>query len=226
MSSFKKKVYNLVPSSIKNYLDILVRHRVMKEKTSEILDNYVELNPVHIQRTKLITDRETLLNLLPKDKVICEIGVDTGDFTQKILEKTTPRKLHLIDLWGSERYPEEKFNFVKKRFDTEINSELVQIHRGYSTKVLMDFPNSYFDWVYLDSGHGFELTVNELQLLNKKIKPDGIISGHDYCRFRSDGGSRFGVVEAVNKFCVEQNFEFLYLTMETHRHLSFAIRKI
>jgi hypothetical protein len=41
-----------------------------------------------------------------------------------------------------------------------------------------------------------------------------------------NGGVRYGVVEAANEFCVRHDWEFIFLTAETHRHLSFAIRQI
>ena len=38
--------------------------------------------------------------------------------------------------------------------------------------------------------------------------------------------SRFGVIEAVYQFCVEEDWELLYLTLENAANGSFAVRKI
>jgi hypothetical protein len=204
----------------------LSSRKTFRKKQREIQGNVVSLEERHISNIQMLVDRDVLLSKLPLNAVGCEIGVDTGTYTEKITATTQPQKLHLVDVWSSKRYPEQKFRGVQEKFQEEIATGKVEINRGYSTDVLPGFPSGYFDWVYLDSGHGFSLTWQELLLLRDKVKPGGIVSGHDYCRYSHKGNIRFGVVEAVNKFCVEHDYEFLYLTMETHRHLSFAIRKI
>jgi hypothetical protein len=220
------RVYNSLPKSLKMFFSPFVIQKNLLKKQREIQGNVVSLEERHISNIQMLVDRDVLLSKLPLNAVGCEIGVDTGTYTEKIIATTQPQKLHLVDVWSSKRYPEKKFRGVKEKFQEEIATGKVEINRGYSTDVLPGFPNDYFDWVYLDSGHGFSLTWQELLLLRDKVKPGGIISGHDYCRYSHKGNIRFGVVEAVNKFCVEHDYEFLYLTMETHRHLSFAIRKI
>jgi hypothetical protein len=59
------------------------------------------------------------------------------------------------------------------------------------------------------------------------VKDGGIIAGHDYTRYGGKYGmERYGVVEAVNAFCLKYDWEMIYLTHECHRHLSYALRKI
>lgn len=220
------KLYRAMPKSIQKIFKPYVVFRSLERQNKEIKENYRELSQMHIQNLKVVLNRDELLKLMPKNGVITEIGVNVGSFTEKLLEYTQPLKIHLVDLWGSERYPEEKYSIVLNKFSEQIKEDKIEIHRGFSTTVLKDFPNEYFDWVYLDSDHGYRTTYDELIILKDKIKQGGVIAGHDYCRFASKGNARFGVVEAVNKFCVEYDYELFYLTAETHRHLSFAIRKI
>ena len=60
----------------------------------------VELEEKHISNAKLILTREKLLELLPKGGTVAELGVDNGDFSQKILSINQPEKLYLVDFWG------------------------------------------------------------------------------------------------------------------------------
>ena len=143
----------------------LLVERELKRKQAEIDDNYVELLPKNIERLEVVLNRDVLLERMPKNAIVAELGVDNGDFTAKILAKSQPKKLHLIDAWQSRRYPEEKFLAVKKRFENQRESGQIEINRGYSTDVLSNVPDGYFDWVYLDTGHGFSLTVAELALI-------------------------------------------------------------
>ncbi|MEE9379537.1 MAG: class I SAM-dependent methyltransferase [Candidatus Lokiarchaeia archaeon] len=158
--------------------------------------------------------------------MITELGVDKGDFSYKIISLTQPKKLDLIDTWDSGRYNRHKMVYVKKRFQKEIDAGKVIIIRDTSEKELKKFENGYFDWVYIDTAHSYQQTVKELELCRLKVKDDGIIAGHDYCQGNINKAIAYGVVQAVNQFCIKYNWEFIYLTHETERTLSFAIKKI
>ena len=185
-----------------------------------------KLQQKNIKNLKLVLNRENLLKQLPKNRIVAELGVDIGDFSAKIISLTNPKKIYLIDIWDSERYNMNKMNYVKKRFQKEIDSGLVIIIRGTSEKVLKKFENGYFDWVYIDTSHSYKQTVKELELCRMKVKDGGIITGHDYCRGNISQALAYGVVQAVNQFCIKFVWEFIYLTHETERNLSFAIKKI
>ena len=43
-------------------------------------------NDIHLNDAKVVKDRETLLELLPKNGVVCELGVNKGRFSEKILK--------------------------------------------------------------------------------------------------------------------------------------------
>ena len=88
------------------------------------------------------------------------------------------------------------------------------------------FEDGLFDWVYLDSDHGYENVARELEICRKKVKIGGIIAGHDYVTGQWLKRERYGVVEAVNEFCHKYNWEMIYLTNEQHRNLSYALRQI
>lgn len=186
----------------------------------------VELNERHIRHLHIVTDRAAFLSALPKGGIVAELGVDHGDFSTMILNITQPQRLHLVDVWSSARYHGGLQDLVRKKFATEIQQERVQIDLGLSTEVLPRFPDGYFDWIYIDTDHGYAVTAAELEIARTKVKPSGIIAGHDYITSNWDGGVRYGVVEAVHEFCVKYDWELILLTHETDRHLSFAIRRI
>lgn len=217
----------LIPSSLEKRILSKIKAELKKQR-QKVEDKIPKINfkPEHIANTKLLVDREELLKLLPKGGVVVELGVDHGDFSKAILEHNQPAKLHLVDYWGSTRYNQQKRKDVEDMFSDKIEKGEMEINIGLSLEVSKGFPENYFDWVYIDTGHEYELTIEELEEYMTKLKPGGVLAGHDFTRWNRLGFSRFGVVEAVSEFCVKYNWELIYLTMEVNENQSFAIRKI
>ena len=179
----------------------------------------------HIRNTKLLPNRQELLEKLPKRSIGAEIGVANGKFTSDILNYVNPQKLHLIDIWGSERYNDNLYQNVKNKFSKNIMCGQISIHRKLSLDAVNDFEDNYFDWIYIDTDHSYETTYQELKLYSKKMKSSGLILGHDYCMGNWTSRYKYGVIEAVHRFCVEQEYEILYLSMEISAQ-SFALKKL
>lgn len=162
-----------------------------------------------------VYNRERFLKYLPKNSIGAEIGVYRGDWTRSILKIVRPKELHLIDGWWiiyGKYYPwkdkrfgaspvktedaYERTRMIVKKYDKE---KACIFHVGDDLILLKSFSDGYFDWVYLDTAHEYEETVNELELLKDKVKDGGIISGDDW---RPDPKhAHHGVCKAVNEFC-------------------------
>jgi len=199
------------------------------ERRKDIEDSIPKLNlqQKHINHLKVLLDRQSLLDALPAGAVVAEIGVNEGEFSEMILKTTKPSKLHLVDAWGDPtRYTDDLKLKVKDKFKAEIAAGKVEINVGFSTDVLAKFPDRYFDWVYVDTDHTYTTTAAELGILRTKMKPGGIIAGHDYTLGNWISGFRYGVIEAVHELCVKDDWELVYLTSETHQCRNFAIRKL
>lgn len=184
------------------------------------------LQQCHLQNAILIPNRENLIDILPKQGIAAEFGVANGDFSKKILNINNPRNLHLIDIWNSERYGENLYQEVNSKFHTEQKEGKVIIHRRESLDALERFPDSFFDWIYIDTDHSYELTREELKLSAPKIKPGGFIAGHDYQQGNWVSQYRYGVMEAVSDFCHESNWEISMITMDMAEVQSFCLKKI
>ncbi|MDJ0661031.1 MAG: class I SAM-dependent methyltransferase [Crocosphaera sp.] len=159
--------------------------------------------------------RNFLVEMLPKQSIGAEIGVDTGNFSEKIINSIAPKELHLIDPWEyqvsdtyinaryggkakeGQKTMDERYLGVCDRFCSQIQSGQVQVHRGYSTDILEQFPDEYFDWIYIDGNHLYEYVLKDLELSFKKTKSGGFITGDDY---RSGGWWKGGVKQAVDEF--------------------------
>ena len=207
---------------------VTLSNRITSRFRKQLFGSYPRLNfeEKHLGHLVSLTDRVHLLRALPKDGIVAELGVNEGDFSEKILINCDPQKLVLIDVWASRRYHGGLFEKVKNRFKKELDSKQIEIIRELSFKAVELVPDQYFDWVYLDTDHTYHVTKQELELLRPKIKPGGIIAGHDYIIGNWNDGVRYGVIEAVREFCIKYNWEMIFLTHELDDHPSFAIREI
>jgi Methyltransferase domain len=165
--------------------------------------------------------RWRLLERMPRSAVCAEVGVYKGDFTRDILRVAKPRELHLIDPWWTlqgryeDFWAEERDTRAVYRQVESIAAEhaACEIHVGTSQQILPRFPDGFFDWVYLDSSHVYDQTVEELELLRRKVKPSGVIAGHDW---EPDPKHVFhGVYRAVDEFCDRYGWELWWTDIYT-----------
>jgi hypothetical protein len=180
----------------------------------------------HIDSCKMLPNRTELLKLLPQNGTVVEMGVANGDFSADILTYNRPKCLHLVDIWGSERYSSTLQNKVKNRFANQLEFGNVVINHNFSQDAVGHFPDHYFDWIYIDTTHSYAQTKLELELYAPKVKQGGIIAGHDYLLGNWTKSYKYGVMEAVHEFCVSYGYKFKYLTMDLSENQSFAIQKI
>lgn len=216
-----------IPNKIKQRLGAYYNKKrsINREQRESELPK-VPLEDKHIENCEVLLNRFTMLTKLEKGGKVAEIGVDRGEFSDLILKITEPEILHLIDVWHSKRYHSGLFEHVKNKFDNLIKSGRVQLHRNLSTEAVEYFPDGYFNWIYIDTNHSYETTRDELLKYAPKVKPDGIIAGHDYSIGYWITSKRYGVIEAVHEFCVKQDWELIYLTIDPIEMQSFAIKRI
>jgi hypothetical protein len=190
--------------------------------------------------------RKKLVAALPQRAIVAEIGVERGDFSRSILRKARPRRLHLIDCWEKHHaglnYPhdgfdnsqpdhDENYSYVLRRFAAEIGSGQIVVHRGYSLPALCGFPDAYFDWIYIDANHAYDAVAAELSAALPKVKPGGVIAGHDYINTPYWKNRNYGVVEAVHDFCAAHGWELVAKSsgpgwdVDRKENPSFAIRQ-
>ena len=196
----------------------------MKVETKRIIKNtalykwYIERRgAIHEhrsnQRRALFVER-----ILPRNGVGAELGVFKGDFSSTLMSRTTAREFHMIDPWYfstpywhwgyGDRSTIRALIRILKRFEKDIENGRVRVHVGDDRQILTTFPDQYFDWVYIDSSHFYEHTRDELQILARKVKHDGVIAGDDW---QPDPTHRHhGVCKAVSEFVGSTKHKLVY----------------
>lgn len=185
----------------------------------------------NIKNCKIVLNRLEILKKISIEKpnAICaELGVAYGEFSDQILEITKPKLLVLIDLYpqGKRFVDEGSIEVLKKKYSKFIANKTIEILNLDSVVAASNFKNNFFDWIYIDTTHQYEHTIKELRAWKDKVKEGGLILGHDYIMGNWVDSIKYGVQEAVHQFCVEENWELVYLTASISENPTFGIKKI
>jgi hypothetical protein len=164
------------------------------------------------------TRNEMFLHL-PKNSKIMEIGVFRGDFSEFIFNEMNPSELHLVDLFDGMMCSGDVDgnNTININLNVSYNNlnekykecDNVFVKKGKSEVVFEEYSDDYFDIIYIDGDHSYEGVKKDLESALKKIKNGGYICGHDYetNSFKTQFKYEFGVKQAVDEFCLKNNFK-------------------
>lgn len=144
-----------------------------------------------------------LLVQLGLDGIGLEVGVDQGKFSKVILENSRLSLLVSLDFWQSQ----EAYDEAYKRLS--IYDQRSCLMKTWSEVGLTLFPDSFFDFIYIDSWHGYKPVKRDMGWW-VKLKPGGIFAGHDYVEYVISPKGEvwiFGVIQAVNEFSREKQIK-------------------
>ena len=170
---------------------------------------------------------------VPSNSIIGEVGVFKGEFA-KFLHSLNPQKLILFDLFqGDTASGDQDGNNVQyANLDDEyknisnwaLTQQNIVLEKGDSSLMLFNYPNEFFDMIYLDGDHSYEGVRKDLEQAILKVKKGGWIMGHDYEMNMAKAKTRwsFGVSRAVNEFC--QNYKQTIFAKGNDGCVSFAIQ--
>lgn len=172
-----------------------------------------------------------LAKYIPPDGVGVELGVHKGHLTPVLLKHLRPKHLYAVDPWYLLE-PEWEWAAGDKSTVSALRRVLKRLRpaleRGTATVVVDDdrvflggLDDGSLDWVYLDTSHQYEHTVEELDLLVRKVKVGGIIAGDDW---QSDPTHRHhGVCRAVRECVATGRVELLLGEDRTHQWVTKVI---
>ncbi|MHC4526261.1 MAG: class I SAM-dependent methyltransferase [Planctomycetota bacterium] len=143
-----------------------------------------------------------------------EVGVQKGDNALDMLRELpiSPRGvLVLVDIWDEyqiankdgEGFTTANFNHhypeVLRRFG---DNSAVVIRKNLSVRASKSYCDEVFDFVYIDACHSYEAVTEDIKAWFPKVKPGGVIGGHDY-----NGSLYPGLRRAVDEFVKEGNYK-------------------
>lgn len=145
-----------------------------------------------------------------------EIGCAAGSFSRTVLGQWKGEKYYMVDPWRvqSETVYRESTNtaapFEQWFLDCQAlakEDRRVVLMRFLSEEVAGNFTDRSLDWVYLDGNHAKEAVLNDMALWWEKLKPGGIMGGHDFYN-KTDEGFFVEVESAVTEWARLRGVKF------------------
>lgn len=129
-----------------------------------------------------------------------EVGVCDGRFSQKLCESIPGLKLLCVDAWKA--YSDNSQDGTQKQLDRCLRITLerlknydVTIMMKWSMEAVKEVADESLDFVYIDCNHKFDYVMEDIIGWTRKVRKNGIVSGHDYWNIKD-----FGVVPAVDTY--------------------------
>jgi hypothetical protein len=143
-----------------------------------------------------------------------EIGVKTGLYSDSLLSNWKGAELISIDPWIEAEWEEyvDRSNVSQSEFNDNyeetkqrlsVHGERSTIWRLMSVEAAEKVDDHQLDFAYIDARHDYDSVLEDLNAWASKVKPGGILSGHDYVDGDLPQGEFF-VKSAVDEFFGER----------------------
>ena len=122
-----------------------------------------------------------------------EIGVSQGHYSEVLCKANPGLRRYSVDPWlataygpvlppGRAQQPTyDAFYEVAKRRLAPYDCEIIRLP---SLEAVTRVADDSLDFVYIDGNHDFQNCTNDICEWTRKVRPGGIISGHDYVQFK------------------------------------------
>ena len=154
-------------------------------------------------------------------KIGAEIGVWKGEYSKVLFDNTDGLKLILVDPWAAyNKMTDVKMEPLYEKCKKRLKGFDVEYMRMTSMEAAAIVPDGSLDFVYIDGLHEFDPVMRDIIYWSRKVRPGGIIAGHDYYEFYQGG-----VIQAVNAYTRAHNINDWYLTTAEPHPTWFWVQK-
>ena len=190
------------------------------QQVDEVANRILSEQRTNHHRDKFFPALIDSLNL----KTGAEIGVDKGEFSCHILEKSSIERYYCIDTWqddfGSDHRPDaydplgdNRLTIAKQNLSNHLAAKRVALMRMTSLEAAQKFPKESIDFCYIDGDHSLEGIYSDIKAWLPKVKIGGIIAGHDY-KDGPDSGIKgfdgkqlpYRIKTVVDDYCVRYGY--------------------
>lgn len=159
-------------------------------------------------------------------EIAVEVGVAGGWYSSILMAKNPQMKLYGVDPWVPYRgYTDYTKTSTFSKLLGEAEGRLLkypnyEFLKEFSMDALKRFEDDSLDFVYIDANHGNPYVSQDINEWYKKVRPGGILAGHDYIRTAGKPGGhppKNDTIEATNKFAADNDIVLFVLGTNTIR---------
>lgn len=198
--------------------------------------------PQHcLDNSRLYADRYRLIQSLPKNTSVAEIGVARGDFSEALIKALRPKYFAAVDTFegdvrrfGIGRQDPQSVLEGKTHFEfyNDRLSALARIHRfeleirnGTSWEEISKLRNE-IDIFYVDAGHSFEEVLKDVEACLKRVTRHGFLVFNDYCWANLSSGCVYGVIPVVNALCSSGMWSVHAIALEVGMFCDICLQRV
>jgi hypothetical protein len=132
-----------------------------------------------------------------------EVGVERGVFLETLCIANPLAKIYGVDSWKAysgyrDHVSQDKLDGFYEQTLERVRPHNCELIRDWSTEAAKRFDDRSIDFVFIDANHRLEDVINDIVAWEPKVRPGGIVSGHDYRQFKRQTYSH--VVEALGAY--------------------------
>ena len=146
-----------------------------------------------------------------------EVGVAAGEYSEVLMKANPSLRLTGVDPWVPYRgYTDYKRESTFTKMEEEARNRLSSYEnyvfmKTFSMDAVEVFHDNSLDFVYLDANHRDPFVTEDIEEWYKKVRPGGILAGHDYVKSKN---VKIDVVDAVNRFTKNNHIEIWFVLGE------------
>ena len=134
-----------------------------------------------------------------------EIGTEYGEYAETLLKANPKLKLYCVDPYLAykgyrEHTSQSKLDDIRSQAHLRLKDYTTVSIYYQSVKAAEVMPDNSLDFVYIDGNHSLPHVIADLHAWIPKVKPGGIISGHDFIRRNNRLRYQCHVVEAIHAY--------------------------
>ena len=150
-----------------------------------------------------------------------EVGVAKGHHAYRLFRNIPGLKLICVDPWTAyNRLSAEKARIRYELCLKRLKPYDVIYKKMESMEAVKEVPDGSLDFVYIDGLHEFDPVMLDLIHWAPKVRPGGIVAGHDYYHFY-----QAGIIHAVNTYTVAHNIHEWYVTRDKEASFFWVVKQ-